>query len=138
MQWTAEANAGFTTGIPWIEINQNYTTVNAETAISDEHSIWNHYRKLIALRKEHPVIVYGGYQSFLDQHPDVFVYTRMWDRNRLVVIANFSSKAISLDLPDELQVSGNCLISNYRQIDRLDAIVDLRPYEAFAILAAAD
>lgn len=138
MQWTSEANAGFTTGIPWIEVNENYTTINAESAISDEHSIWNHYRKLITLRKEHPVIVYGRYQSFLDQHPDVFVYTRTLDRERLFVLASFSSKEISLEIPDELQVSGHCLISNYDNLTRLGASVDLRPYEAFAILAAAD
>lgn len=138
MQWTSEANAGFTTGIPWIEVNENYTKINAETAISNEDSIWNHYRKLIALRKTHPVIVYGRYQSFLDQHPDVFVYTRTLDRERLVVIASFSSKDMSLDLPNELQVSGHCLVSNYESIDRLDTPIKLRPYEAFAILTTAD
>ncbi len=138
MQWTAEANAGFTSGIPWIEVNENYTTINAEHAVSDEHSIWNHYRKLIALRKEHPVIVYGRYQSFLDQHSDVFVYTRTLDRHRLLVIASFSSNGLSLDLPDELQLSGRCLISNYQLIDRLGGSIELRPYEAFAILAATD
>lgn len=138
MQWTAEANAGFTTGIPWIEVNENYETINAAIAVSDEYSIWNHYRKLIALRTEHPVIVYGRYQSFLDLHPDVFVYTRTLDRHRLVVIASFSSKEMLLNLPDELQVSGHCLISNYRQIDRLDTSVNLQPYEAFAIIAATD
>ncbi len=134
MQWTAEANAGFTTGIPWIEVNENYTTINAESATSDEHSIWNHYRKLIALRKEHPVIVCDRYQSFLDHHADVFVYTRTLDRECVVVIASFSSKQMSLDLPDELQVFGHCLISNYGQI----ASINLRPYEAFAILATTD
>ncbi len=134
MQWTSDANAGFTTGIPWIEVNENYTVINAERAVSDEHSIWNHYRRLIALRKEHPVIVYGRYQSFLDQHPDVFVYTRTLDGVRLVVIASFSSEQISLDLPDELQVSGLGLINNYQRIHTLEASIDLRPYEAFAIL----
>ncbi len=138
MQWTPEANAGFTTGIPWIEVNENYTVINAERAVSDEHSIWNHYRKLIALRKEHAVIVYGRYQSYLDQHPDVFTYTRTLDRKRLAVVANFSAKTISLDLPGELQIAGRCLISNYRPCDRLPDKVALQPYEAFAILAVLD
>lgn len=138
MQWTPEANAGFTTGIPWIEVNENYTVINAERALSDEHSIWNHYRKLIALRKEHPVIVYGRYQSYLDQHPDVFTYTRTLERQRLVVIANFSARNISLALPDELQVSGTCLVSNYDRVDALSGTIDLRPYEALAILNQHD
>lgn len=134
MQWTSEANAGFTTGIPWIEVNQNYSVVNAERAVSDEHSIWNHYRKLIGLRREYPIIVYGRYQSFLDQHPDVFVYTRSLGDARLVVIASFSSKQLSLELPDELQISGRCLISNYEEVETLPNAVNLHPYEAFAIL----
>ncbi|MDM9644859.1 alpha-glucosidase [Rhizobium sp. S163] len=138
MQWTSQANAGFTSGIPWIEVNENYTLINAERAVSDEHSIWNHYRTLIALRKEHPIIVYGRYQSYLDQHPDVFTYTRSLGSQRLVVVANFSARAIPLNLPNELQVAGRCLISNYSAIERLKASLDLRPYEAFAILAEGD
>jgi len=138
MQWTSEANAGFTAGIPWIEINENYTTINAERAISDEHSIWNHYRRLIALRKEHPVIVYGRYQSYFDQHQDVFAYTRTLEKLRLIVIANFSARSISLDLPSELRVTGHCLISHYGPVDQLLGRIDLRPYEAFAVLANAD
>jgi oligo-1,6-glucosidase len=134
MQWTSDANAGFTTGIPWIEVNANYTVINAEREMSDEHSIWNHYRKLIALRKQYPVIVYGRYQSHLDQHPDVFVYTRTLERDSLVVLANFSARTISLPVPGELQISGRCLISNYEPVARLTETLELRPYEAFAIL----
>lgn len=135
MQWTSQANAGFTSGIPWIEVNANYTQINAELALSDEHSIWNYYRKLIRLRKEHPVIVYGRYQSFFDQHPDVFVYTRTLDDEVLVVVANFSSKALDLDLPKELQMTGHGIIGNYGLVDQMDATVELQPYEAFAVLA---
>ena len=138
MQWTSEAHAGFTTGIPWIEVNENYKVINAARAVSDERSIWNHYRRLIALRKEYPIIVYGRYQSYLDQHPDVFIYTRTLERERVVIVANFSARTISLDLPDELQVSGRCLISNYDPVDRLEATVVVRPYEALAVLAFID
>ncbi|MBW9114797.1 alpha-glucosidase [Rhizobium cauense] len=138
MQWTSGANAGFTTGIPWIEVNRNYTAINAERAVTDEQSIWNHYRKLIALRKKHSVIVYGRYQSYLDQHPDVFSYTRSLNSERLVVMANFSARTICVDMPNELQLSGSCLISNYNPIDQVPAMLNLRPYEAFAILAETD
>lgn len=138
MQWTSAANAGFTTGIPWISVNENYSVINAERAVSDEHSIWNHYRKLISLRKDHPIIVHGRYQSFLDQHPDVFVYTRSLGQARLVVVASFSSKQLSLELPHELQVSGRCLISNYGNVENLSTSLHLRPYEAFAILENAE
>jgi len=137
MQWSADVNAGFTTGMPWIEVNENYAVINAERSMTDEHSIWNHYRKLIQLRKQHAIIVHGRYQSYLDQHPDVFAYTRTWNDQRLVVVANFSSNEVSLDLPNELQVSGSCLVSNYEPVDRLKDRIGLRPYEAFAILASS-
>ncbi|WP_245422893.1 alpha-glucosidase [Rhizobium sp. S9] len=94
MQWSAAPHGGFSTGVPWIEVNPNYSKVNAEAAIKDEKSIWNHYRKLIALRKSHPVIIYGEYRSWLDQHPDVFVYTRTLDRSWIIVVANFTPRAI--------------------------------------------
>lgn len=134
MQWNAAAHGGFTKGVPWIEVNPNYATVNAEAAMTDEQSIWNHYRKLIALRKTHPVIVYGLYQSWLDQHPDAFVYSRALDRDRLVVIANFAPHKVQLTLPRELANPGTCLIWNYEPVDTLGENVDLKPYEAFAIL----
>ncbi|WP_455363820.1 glycoside hydrolase family 13 protein [Neorhizobium alkalisoli] len=135
MQWSAAPHGGFSSGVPWIEVNPNYTTINAEAAMTDERSVWNHYRQLIALRKAHPVIVYGLYQSWLDQHPDVFVYSRSLDHERLVVIANFTARQVSLTIPDELKTSGQCLISNCQPIDNLDPIVELKPYEAFAILS---
>jgi oligo-1,6-glucosidase len=134
MQWSAAPYGGFSTGTPWIEVNPNYATVNAESAITDEHSVWNHYRKLIAVRKTHPVVVYGDYQPWLEAHPDLFVYTRTLNKDRVVVIANFKPKDVALTLPSELQIKGPCLICNYGPVQRLDDTIDLRPYEAIAIL----
>jgi oligo-1,6-glucosidase len=135
MQWSAADYGGFSTVPPWIEVNPNYATINAETAITDERSVWNHYRALIALRKAHPVIVYGEYQSWLDQHPDVFIYTRTADGQRLTVVASFAPREISLDFPDELNASGQCLISNYEAVDKIGKSLVLKPYEAFALLS---
>ncbi len=134
MQWSAAPYGGFSTGVPWIEVNPNYTTINADAAMTDEQSVWNHYRKLIALRKTHPVIVYGTYQSWLDQHPDVMVYSRELGRERLVVVANFSGRTVPLTIPGELNITGRCLITNYDPVERLDDALELCPYEAFAIL----
>jgi oligo-1,6-glucosidase len=80
------------------------------------------------------VIVYGTYQSWLDQHPDVMVYSRSFDRDRLVVVANFSGRQIGLTIPGELKITGRCLISNYDPVETLEESIELRPYEAFAIL----
>jgi oligo-1,6-glucosidase len=136
MQWSAAPNGGFTDGEPWIAVNANHTHINVESALDNDASIFNHYRRLVALRKEHRVIVEGSYQSFLDQHPDVYVYARTLGAERVVVVASFADHPVSLSLPDELSVSGTCLISNYQPVERLDAEVTLRPYEAFAILTS--
>jgi oligo-1,6-glucosidase len=134
MQWSSAPQGGFTTGSPWIEVNPNFSTVNAETQVEDDQSIWSHYRKLIELRKHHQVIVYGRYQSWLDQHPDVFIYSRTHEGDRLVVLANFRPHEVTVTMPDELQGQGRCLIGNYADRDVIGETVTLRPYEAFALL----
>jgi oligo-1,6-glucosidase len=134
MQWSGTANAGFTTGQPWIEVNANYPGINVERSLGDDRSILNHYRRLIALRKQHPVIVYGRYQGYVDQDPSLFVYTRTLDTQRIVVVANFGAAPATLELPDELLVTGQCLIFNYEPVETLSNGRHLRPYECFAIL----
>jgi oligo-1,6-glucosidase len=134
MQWTSAKHAGFTTGVPWIEVNANHSRINVEQSVGDERSIWNHYRKLIALRKTHPIIVYGTYRSFLDRHPQVFVYTRTLGEQLLLVVANFSAEATTVTLPTELQLRGQCLIDNCGEVHETSETLTLRPYESFAIL----
>jgi oligo-1,6-glucosidase len=134
MQWTAGLHGGFSTAVPWIEVNENFKTINAEDAMKDDGSIWNHYRTLIYLRKRHPVIVYGDYRSWFDQHPDVYVYVRTLDRERIVVVASFSPQDITLDLPAELALSGIALVSNYAPVETVERHMTLKPFEAFAVL----
>jgi oligo-1,6-glucosidase len=137
MQWSAAPHGGFTTGTPWIEANPNFSTINVEASLTDEESILAHYRELIALRKQLPVIVQGRYQSFLDDHPACIAYTRALDGDVLAVLANFSAEPVTLEVPDALQGSGECLISNYRPVRALGRTVHLAPFEAFAILRAS-
>ena len=134
MQWTEAEHGGFTTGSPWIEVNPNYRHINVAASLSDSKSILSHYRHLIGLRKQHPVIVYGRYQSFLDQDPNFFVYTRTLDDQVLLVVANFSAKPGTLELPDELQLQGECVSFNYAPVHQLGPVTQVQPYEAFAIL----
>ncbi len=136
MQWSADPHGGFTTGSPWIEVNPNYATLNAASQVSDDRSIWAHYRELVSLRKQHPVIVYGRYQAWLDHHPDVFVYTRTLDDEELLVIANFTPRTITIELPDELHRRGRPLISNYSPVGEVGETLGLGPYEAFALLSS--
>lgn len=135
MQWSEAEHAGFTTGIPWIEVNANYRQINVEASVSDSSSILSHYRQLIELRKRHPVIVHGRYGSFLDQDPQFFVYTRTLGEETVLVVANFSAEPGTIDVPDELQIEGTCISCNYGAIERVSARMTLQPYEAFAILS---
>ena len=134
MQWSAAPHGGFTTGVPWIETNANYNRINVESSIGDDRSIWNHYRKLVALRKSLPVMVHGTFQSFMDQHPKVFVYTRSLDDQRIIVVASFAAERITVSLPGELQARGECLVCNYDDRRELGENIEMQPYEAFAIL----
>jgi oligo-1,6-glucosidase len=132
MQWSANEQAGFTTGTPWIKVNLNYTTINVETQLQDPNSILNYYKRLIALRKQHEVIVYGTYQLLLPDHPEIYAYTRTLGKDQLLVILNFSAKQPVFQWEPNL-FNGPCrlLISNY-DVDPTEPIdrIQLRPYEA--------
>ncbi|MBT9369805.1 alpha-glucosidase [Rhizobium sp. CSW-27] len=135
MQWSEEPHGGFSEGTPWIEMNPNYVTINAEAAVADESSVFHHYRRLITLRKTHDVIVYGHYQSWLDQHPQAFVYTRSLGDERLTVIANIASEALSLDLPDELRTTGEPLIWTHAPVATIGESLQLAAWESLALLS---
>src|SRR4051794_29037967 len=72
MQWDSSLQAGFTTGTPWIKLNPNYTEINVEQALADPSSIFYYYQRLIRLRKQHLVIVYGRYDLILDAHEEIY------------------------------------------------------------------
>ena len=132
MQWSAEEHAGFTTGTPWIGVNPNYREINVEQALADPDSIFHYYRKLIQLRKEHPVIVDGRYQLILDDHPEIYAFTRTLGDDRLLVILNFSSREPVFNLPEDVPAQeGELLIANYAVDEGVDfREFPLRPWEA--------
>jgi oligo-1,6-glucosidase len=132
MQWNAGEQAGFTTGNPWIQVNQNYTQINAEQQLKDPDSILHYYKKLIELRKKYEVMVYGDYQLILDDHPEIYAYVRTFDQEKLLVILNFFAGTSLFKLPEDLHVEApELLISNYDGLDGKDVHeFELRPYEA--------
>ena len=89
MQWSASKQAGFTNGAPWISVTENYLEINAEQALQDADSVFYHYQKLIDLRKKRDIITYGNYRLVLENHPQVFAYTRNWNGQTLCVVNNF-------------------------------------------------
>ena len=92
MQWDETDEAGFTTGVPWMPVNPNYKRINAAAQIGDEDSVYNYYRKLISLRKEHPIIVNGDFELVGEDDADVFVYLRHWKDQILWVACNFTDR----------------------------------------------
>jgi oligo-1,6-glucosidase len=132
MQWDATEHAGFTTGTPWIEVNPNYREINVEQALKDENSIFHYYKKLIRLRKEHDIIVYGSYELILEDDEQIYAYIRKLENEQLLVITNFSAETPTFALPNHITFTEKqLLISNY-PVDENEEIqtILLKPYEA--------
>jgi oligo-1,6-glucosidase len=131
VQWDDSENAGFTTGTPWIKVNPNYKIINAKAQLDDDNSIFNYYKKLIQLRKEHQVIVYGDFKMLYEDHESFFAYTRTLDDEKLLVICSFDSNLLTFELPDNIEYNTkSLLINNYPVIDEEIEKIELRPYEA--------
>ena len=131
MQWSKENNAGFTTGTPWLKVNKNYKYINVEQAINDENSILYYYKKLIKLRRESDVIKYGDYKLILEEHPEIFAYTRSWNDDNILVICNFYGNTINVFLGEEYsEKDSQIILSNYKDAKILGRDIKLRPYEA--------
>ncbi|KRM07089.1 trehalose-6-phosphate hydrolase [Liquorilactobacillus ghanensis DSM 18630] len=123
MQWDDSINAGFTTGKPWLKLNKNYHEINAKAELKDQQSVFYYYQKLINLRHQSDLIVYGNYVELNPDDNEVFAYKREYQGQVLLVISNFTSKQISRHF--EVPTTKSRLIANYDddQGDRL------RPYE---------
>ena len=131
MQWDDSAYAGFSTATPWITVNPNYTKINAKDQINREDSVFKYYQKLIKLRHESELIVYGTYDLILDDDKDIYAYIRTLGDEKLIVYCNFSENTREVELPEEF-TNGKVLISNY--IDaKVNHKITLRPYEAIVI-----
>ncbi|WP_279223386.1 glycoside hydrolase family 13 protein [Megamonas hypermegale] len=126
MQWNDETNAGFTKGKPWYRVNSNYTQINVKQALADENSIFYCYQKLIQMRKENPIMVYGDYELLLPEDKNIYAYKRTCQGKTWLIICNFYENNVEFSLNG----MGKILISNYE-----DSCTDLtkgklRPYEA--------
>ena len=126
MQWDDLANAGFTTGTPWIKVNDNYDKINAKSQVDDPDSIFSCYKKLVQLRKDYPVFVDGKFTLLLEDDENIFAYSRKNEEKTMIVVCNFFDKEIPMPLAKECG-DMEVLISNYK--DTSDMSV-LRPYEA--------
>ncbi|WP_339314793.1 alpha-glucosidase [Paenibacillus sp. FSL M7-0896] len=134
MQWDATRNGGFTTGEPWLPVHPNYKEINMEANLKDPDSVFHCYRKLIELRKNNPIVVWGDFELVTGVPDQVFMYFRRYEGQTWLVTANFSGEPITLELP-ELGHAG-FIIGNYSRDDVDFKQLQLRPYEAFAVVLA--
>ena len=133
MQWDDSANAGFSgaDATPWIMVNPNYTKINAKDQVSREDSVFKYYQKLIRLRHESDLIVYGTYDLILDDDKDIYAYIRTLGDEKLIVYCNFSENTREVELSEEF-TDGKILISNYNDA-KVSEKITLRPYKAIVI-----
>jgi oligo-1,6-glucosidase len=133
MQWDNTGNAGFTTGKPWLKINPNYPMVNVAEQQNRPDSELNYFRKMVRLRKENQILVYGSYELLYPQHTQLYAYTRSLDENKFLVLLNFSDKVLSEKLPYNGVTEDNILINNLSEFNIQEGMFTLLPYQAVII-----
>lgn len=133
IQWDDSEQAGFTSGTPWLAVNPNYRDINVAESLKDPDSIFRYYQKLIRLRKQHPILIYGDYEIVAEEHERIYAYTRSWESETWLVLLNFSADEARFDLPNAFRSGseGELILSNYDDA-RSGSVAGLqfRPYEA--------
>jgi oligo-1,6-glucosidase len=111
MQWDGTASAGFTSGRPWIDVNPNFSQINAMVQHDDPDSVLSFFRRLIELRHSTPAIVHGTFTMLLPDHESVYAFIRALDDTELLVLANFTHDRVELAMPgwDDAEL----ILSNY-------------------------
>jgi oligo-1,6-glucosidase len=128
-QWDGSVQGGFSSNSPWLRINPNYSTVNAEEDRADPAAIFHYYRKLIALRKRYPVLIYGDYRLLLPEDEQVYAFVRTLGQEKVLVILNFFAGENRFSVPEGIQTE-ELLAGNYSVDGKVKMEMLLKPYEA--------
>ncbi|WP_242082816.1 glycoside hydrolase family 13 protein [Aestuariivivens sediminis] len=129
MQWDDSKNAGFTTGIPWKRVNDNYKDINVAAQDKDPNSVLNHFRKMVKLRKDHEILVYGAYELLDKTNNETYCFTRSFEDKKVLVLLNFTDHDSNVSLPI-VNTIGDLLINNYNEFMVNGETVILKPYQA--------
>ena len=132
MQWNGENHGGFTKGMPWIGVNENYSKINAQSQLHDETSIFNYYKKLVALRKELDIIAYGDIRPLDVRHPSIIAYERIYGEEKMLVVCNFYKTEVVWDSGMDLK-GFETLLGNYSEQKIEESKISLKPYEAMML-----
>lgn len=130
VQWSAEENAGFTTGTPWFNICDNYKEVNVEAALNDPDSILHFYRKLIKFKKENQVAIYGKYKEYYPNSSSLYVYERVLNSEKILVICSFKENSVRFNAPKGYDLTkGELIFNNYSDNKIVNNGFVTKPYE---------
>ncbi|HZC83998.1 MAG TPA: alpha-glucosidase C-terminal domain-containing protein, partial [Rubrobacter sp.] len=131
MQWDNTENAGFSTVTPWIAVNPNHKKINAQAEMTDEDSVFHHYRRLIELRHTEPAVVHGDFHMLLADHEQVYAFTRRYGTTELLILANFSKEPATIEVPDADRWKGTELVLANYPVDAAEDIEHfaLQPWE---------
>jgi oligo-1,6-glucosidase len=132
MQWDDTNNAGFSSETPWLPVHENHTTVNVATQQNDHNSVLNHFRKMVALRKDNLLLVYGEYEIIKEEHPTIYAYSRTLDDEQMKILLNFSESISKINLLD-LGLYKEVLINNYNELLIDKNTITLQPYQAVVL-----
>ncbi|MGL5569393.1 MAG: glycoside hydrolase family 13 protein [Cetobacterium sp.] len=130
MQWDDSLNAGFTTGNPWLKVNSNYKNINVQNQIKDENSIYNHYKKLISLKKSSKTLIHGEFKLVLEDDKHIFAYLRELDNERYLILSNLSENEKKLNLSEFNIKNEDIVLSNYKIIEKDLKEFIVRPFES--------
>lgn len=127
MQWNASENAGFSKAEPWMKLNPNYKKINVAIEEQDPDSILNFYKKMIQLRKQEQGLIYGTYDIVMEEHPQIYAYSRTYQEKQWLILVNLFAEKTMYDLPEEFQgKSFKPVLNNYAEA----AGNELQPYQA--------
>jgi oligo-1,6-glucosidase len=132
MQWDDTKNGGFSSETPWLPVHENHTTVNVATQQNDHNSVLNHFRKMVALRKDNLLLVYGNYEIIQEEHPTIYAYSRTLDDEQMKILLNFSESTSKINLLD-LGLYKEVLINNYNELLIDKNTITLQPYQAVVL-----
>ena len=131
MQWDSSDKGGFTTGTPWLTVNENTSFINVKAQNKNEQSVLNHFRTMTALRVNNLVLVYGDYKEIDPSNDQIYAFTRDYEGEEFLVLLNFSEKQASIEL-NEFSFE-EVLINNYQTYTLKDKIASLKPYQALIV-----
>jgi len=128
MQWSSKEQAGFTKGVPWLKVNDNYPDINVETAYQDTDSVYWYYKKMIELRKSSETLIYGNYEIVEKDHETIYAYLRWGKRDIYLIVVNMFETYEELSLTN--YIMEELVLANYKVTDELSNQLKIRPYEA--------